>query len=180
MKESFTHSIQTLLFPFYQSVPAMTKGRVVYFIRHGEKPVQGNGLNAQGQQRSKYLTEHFGPSSNYGVKYLIAQRPKKDGRQRRAYDTLRPLADDLGLTVDTDCGRDEIDALVAKIQSYAGTGNVLVCWEHKRLSDIAAALGVPHPPRYPTERFDVIWTCEAPFHAIVESKQMCPGLDVNQ
>ena len=157
----------------------MTKGRVVYFIRHGEKPVQGNGLNAQGRQRSKYLTELFGPSSDYGVEYLIAQRPKRDGRQRRPYDTLRPLADDLGLTVDTACERDEIDAVVAKIQSYTGKGNVLVCWEHKRLSNIAAALGVLNPPRYPTERFDIIWTCEEPYQTISESKQMCPGLDVN-
>ena len=158
----------------------MAQGRAVYFIRHGEKPLQGNGLNAQGIQRSKYLRKLFGPTSDFRVSYLIAQRPQPDGRQRRACDTLRPLADDLGLSVDTDCERDDFEAVAAKIQNYKGEGNVLVCWEHKRLTDIAAALGVHSPPRYPTKRFDVIWTCEEPYHTISESKQMCPDLDVQQ
>ena len=157
----------------------MTNRRVVYFIRHAEKPVRGNGLDSDGRQRSKCLRRLFGPRSDYGIKYLVAQRPKEDGRQGRAYDTLRPLADDLGLTVDIDHERDEIDAVVAKIKGYKGQGNVLVCWEHRRLTNIAAALGVHDPPRYPKDRFDLIWTCEEPYGTISESKQMCPGLDVN-
>jgi hypothetical protein len=159
-------------------VLAMTKGRVVYFIRHGEKPAQGKGLNAQGVERSKWLRKLFGPSNDYGVKHMIAQRPKTDGKRRRPYDTLQPLADELGLTVDIDCERDNFKGFVAKIKSYKGEGNVLVCWEHKRLTDLAAALGVHNPPIYPKDRFDIIWTCEEPYHAILESNQECPGLDV--
>ena len=158
----------------------MTPARIVYFIRHGEKPTQGIGLNAQGIQRSKWLRKLFGPHSGYEVKYMIAQRPKANGKRRRPLDTLRPLADELGLTVDTDCERDDFEEFVAKIKSYKGEGNILVCWEHKRLTDLALALGVHNPPTYPKDRFDIIWTCEEPYRTISESKQMCPGLDVSQ
>jgi hypothetical protein len=158
----------------------MGRGRIVYFIRHGEKPADGNGLNARGVLRSKYLKTLFGPGSNYGIMYMIAQRPKADGKQRRPHDTLRPLADKLGLAMDIECGRDDFESVATKIKNYKGEGNILVCWEHKRLTDLAAALGVRNPPVYPTDRFDVIWTCEEPYHSIAESKQRCPGLDVPQ
>jgi hypothetical protein len=156
----------------------MPPRRVVYFIRHGEKPAQGNGLNAEGVRRSKWLSKLFGPSSDYRIKYLIVQQPKANGKRRRPYDTLQPLADELGLIVDTDCERDDVEGFVAKIKSYEGEGNVLVCWEHRRLTDLAAALGVHDPPLYPAGSFDIIWTCEEPYHTISESKQLCPGVDV--
>jgi hypothetical protein len=158
----------------------MTQHRVVYFIRHGEKPVQGDGLNARGVQRSEWLGKLFGPSSGYGINYMIAQRPKANGKRRRPYETLRPLADELGLDVDIECERDDFEGVAAKIKSYKGKGNILICWEHKRLTDLAAALGVQNPAVYPTDRFDLIWTCEEPYHATSESKQKCPGLDVGE
>jgi hypothetical protein len=158
----------------------MAPGRVAYFIRHGEKPAEGNGLNAQGVERAEWLGKLFGPSSDYGIKYMIAQRPKANGKQRRPFDTLRPLANELGLTVDIECGRDDFEGVAAKIKGYKGEGNILVCWEHKRLTDLLTALGVHNPPVYPTNHFDIIWTCEEPYHAASESKQRCPGLDVKE
>ena len=153
--------------------------RTVYFIRHGEKPQEGNGLNAQGIQRAQYIRKLFGPDSEYKIDYILAQRPKKNGAQGRPFDTVRPLAEDLGLAVDTGCGRDDFDAVTTKIKQYTGSGNILVCWEHKRLTDLAVMLGVHKPPRYPTDRYDIIWTCEKPYDTISESHQMCPGLDVS-
>jgi hypothetical protein len=158
----------------------MTQHRVIHFIRHGEKPVQGDGLDAHGVRRSKWLRKLFGPSSHYRISYMIAQRPKADGKRRRPYETLRPLADELGLIVDTDCERDDFEGVAAKIKGYKGEGNILVCWEHKRLTNLAAALGVHNPPLYPKDRYDIIWSCEEPYQAISESKQRCPGLDVKQ
>ena len=152
--------------------------QTVYFIRHGEKPPEGNGLNSQGMQRAQYIRELFGPNSEYKIDYILAQRPKKNGSQGRPFDTVRPLAEDLGLTVDTECGRDDFDKVTTKIKHYKGPGNILICWEHKRLTDIAAMLGVRDSPRYPTERYDIIWTCEKPYNTISETRQKCPGLDV--
>lgn len=80
--------------------------------------------------------------------------------------------------MDTDCERDDVEGFVAKIKSCEGEGNVLVCWEHRRLTDLVAALGVHDPLLYPAGSFDIIWTCEEPYHTISESKQLCPEVDV--
>ncbi len=48
----------------------------VYFIRHGEKPSDGDGLSAQGMQRAQCLRNVFGASSGYDIGYIMAQTPK--------------------------------------------------------------------------------------------------------
>lgn len=54
---------------------------IVYMIRHGEKPSDGDdGLSAQGQQRAQCLTSVFGPSSSYNIDYILAERPKSGKR----------------------------------------------------------------------------------------------------
>lgn len=49
-----------------------------------------------------------------------------DGKQERPYDTVEPLAEDLGLTVDTSCSRDDEDCVADVIKAYDGEGNILV------------------------------------------------------
>src|ERR1700761_627646 len=48
----------------------------VYFIRHGEKPDDGNGLNTQGLQRAQCLRTGFGASSGYQIGHIMAQTPQ--------------------------------------------------------------------------------------------------------
>lgn len=54
----------------------------VYLIRHGEKPDDGNGLSAQGVQRSQCLRSVFGSSSEYNIGHIMAQTPKSGVSQR--------------------------------------------------------------------------------------------------
>ena len=77
-----------------------------------------------------------------------------DGKRARPYDTVEPLAKDLGLTVDTSCGRDDPDCVNDVVRGYDGKGlvNILICWEHVALTDIAEALGVENAPFYPDDR----------------------------
>jgi hypothetical protein len=51
----------------------------VYLIRHGEKPANGDGLSVQGLQRAQCLRQVFSGGSQYQIKYIIAQKPKKGG-----------------------------------------------------------------------------------------------------
>jgi hypothetical protein len=76
------------------------------------------------------------------------------------------------------------------VRAYAGQGNVLVCWEHGVLAQIADALGVKGfaassgwgggqgGVKYPGERFDLIWMVPEPYDQIaaVESEGV-PTLD---
>lgn len=50
----------------------------VYFIRHGEKPKNGDtGLSAEGLERAQCIRHVFGGHSKYDIGYILAQKPKK-------------------------------------------------------------------------------------------------------
>jgi hypothetical protein len=160
-----------LLVPFLASLAA-AQG-TVYLIRHGEKPSDGgNGLSAQGMQRAQCLRNVFGASSGYNIGYIIAEQPKSSqssrcsspdptsksltilltgGKRARPLDTVQPLANDLGLTPDTSCDRDDEDCVVDLVNDYDGDGNILICWEHDELTKIAEHLGDDDAPDYPDD-----------------------------
>lgn len=82
----------------------------------------------------------------------LVANTRVDGKRKRPYDTVKPLADDLGLTVDTSCDRDDAKCVEDVVKGYTGTGNILICWEHDALSDIVDELGKDdNPPSYPDD-----------------------------
>jgi len=122
----------------------------------------------------------FGPSSPYNIGYIIAQHPKDDGKEDRPYLTVKPLADSLKPDVEFyhKIHRDDAQGVATAVQQYQGDGNILICWEHHRLQAIATAIGVQNAPVYPEDRFDVIWTIEAPYDQIASvTSEHCPGID---
>jgi hypothetical protein len=76
-----------------------------------------------------------------------------DGSRQRPYDTVEPLAQDLGLTVDTSCDRDDSQCVADVVNGYTGSGNILICWEHDALTDIVDSLGDGDAPTYPDDRY---------------------------
>ncbi|CDM27207.1 hypothetical protein DTO013E5_4554 [Penicillium roqueforti] len=160
---------------------AAARDPTVYLIRHGEKPSDGgNGLNAQGLERAQCLREVFGKNSGYNITHIMAETPKSNGKRARPLDTVEPLAEDLGLTVDTSCDRDDPGCVKDVVAGYDGKGlvNILICWEHDALTDIAEKLGVKDAPSYPDDSFDIIWTLPGPYDEITaETSENCPGLD---
>ncbi|KAH6885932.1 hypothetical protein B0T10DRAFT_563913 [Thelonectria olida] len=150
----------------------------VYLIRHGEKPDDGNGLSVQGEMRAECLRNVFGSSSKYNIGHIMAQAYKSSGKRQRPYLTVLPLAGDLDLTVDTSCDRDDNDCVVDVVEGYDGNGNILICWEHDELNNIAEALGADDVDNYPDDRYDIIWTDPYPYSDITsETSENCPGLD---
>ncbi|KAK5807671.1 hypothetical protein VI817_001929 [Penicillium citrinum] len=159
----------TLLSAFFAAASLATASPTVYLIRHGEKPDDGNGLNAQGLQRAQCLRSVFGSSSQYNIGHIMAQTPKSstfvaskskiqintdvlDGKRQRPLDTVKPLAEDLGLTVDTSCDRDDSKCVKDVVKGYVGSGNILICWEHDALTDIVEELGDDDAPKYDDDR----------------------------
>ena len=107
---------------------------------------------------------------------MLPPRQQSDGSRRRPYDTVLPLSQDLGLTIDHHCDRDDAKCVKDSIKAYTGSGNVLVCWEHDALSDISKELGDEFD--YPGDHFDLIYeivnkqlTDQSPY------SEGCPGLD---
>lgn len=79
---------------------------------------------------------------------------------------MTPLANSLNLTINDSISKTDAAGVAAAVKAYNGTGNVLVCWEHHELTDIAEAIGVENAPEYPDDRFDIIWTVESPYTEI--------------
>lgn len=130
-----------------EAVPAQ-----VLLIRHAEKPLppdkEGIHLNMQGRQRAHALVPFFMEDprmTELGTPVVIfAQKPKTKKNSRRPIETVKPLAEALGLEVNTTFHRDQVKALVDEIlmnPEYEGK-TVLVCWGHEFLGKIATALGV--------------------------------------
>lgn len=113
-----------------------------------------------------------------------------DGKRIRAYETVRPLSQDLGIEIDLSCDRDDPECVQETVETYDGPGNVLICWEHDALTDIVEELGAAGA-EYPDERygsyqvmkltsddrFDLIWTDPWPYDEIAFTSEECPGLD---
>lgn len=148
----------------------MSTKPTVFLIRHGEKPDNGqNGLNGAGIARAKALVDVFKPGPDVEIKHLIAQKPRPNGKRGRPLQTLQPLAESLSLTVDTTREREEVSEVASDVLKYFKgdkPGDVLICWEHKRLRDIATAFGVKHAPDYDHSRFDLLWKLEDPYDAL--------------
>ncbi|KAJ5622637.1 hypothetical protein N7528_005869 [Penicillium herquei] len=151
----------------------------VYFIRHGEKPRNGGiGLSDDGLERAECIRDIFGDHSDYNIGYIMAQKPKKSGKRNRPYETVKPLAEDLGIKVDISCKRDDSECVKDTIDDYEGEGNILICWEHHRMTDLVEELGYEDAPEYPDDRYDLIWTDPYPYTDITEIvSEKCPGLD---
>ena len=128
------------------AAPLFAAPAQVIIIRHGEKPAQGSGLNARGFQRARALVKFFQSApevTRYGTPAAIyAMAPKDAAGSVRAIQTVTPLADSLKLTINKGYTRDQVDGLVKAVMEapeYEGK-MVLVCWEHKVIVRIAAAL----------------------------------------
>ncbi|PVH88162.1 hypothetical protein DL98DRAFT_581380 [Cadophora sp. DSE1049] len=154
----------------------------IFLIRHGEKPPKINGkdqdgLSAQGEQRATGLVNVFGKNSLFDIGYILAQHPKKDGSRARPHQTVLPIATSLGLKVDTSIDRDSYAKVAKAATHFKGPGNVLICWEHKALTDIVREIGVLKEWVYPS-RFDIIWAVKPPYDVLeVVGSEGIAGLD---
>ncbi|QDS67440.1 hypothetical protein FKW77_000400 [Venturia effusa] len=162
------------------SKPRKPSKPAVFFIRHGEKPPFGHGLSIHGLRRAQCLRNVFAKNSSFNIGLILAQQPQADGSRRRPYDTVLPLSRDLGLKVNTQCERDHVACVGKTIRDYNGRGNILVCWEHRTMSNITYFLGDMDPPLYPTSDFHHIWRDPWPYSHVdnIPLNQNCPGLDV--
>ena len=162
----------------------------VMLIRHAEKPVGADpphgvsidgvadpeSLTPRGWQRAGALVglmagsfRASGDGQDAGrtlptPTHLFASKVGPGSGSRRSLETLEPLADRLGLAVDTRFLKEEPGPLVAAITAVDGV--VLAAWEHRLIPTIATLiLGGPGaspvvPAVWPDDRFDVVWVFE--------------------
>ncbi|GIJ91152.1 hypothetical protein Asppvi_010117 [Aspergillus pseudoviridinutans] len=153
----------------------MQAASTVYMIRHAEKPDDGSPhLSSRGLARAEHLREYFGKGSGFDIGYIIAEHPRQDSRLH-PYETVKPLVDDLGVPFNIEIDRDDAAGVASAVNKYKGASNILICWEHHNLSNIAKAIGIEGfaegsggsgEVKYPGSHFDLVWVVPAPYDKI--------------
>ncbi|MCX6109928.1 MAG: histidine phosphatase family protein [Proteobacteria bacterium] len=128
-------------------IAALAAPAQVIIIRHGEKPPRGNELNKQGWQRARALVDVFKSNAQFNsfgpAVAIYAQKPKDSQGSLRSIQTVTPLAQSLGLTIDSFFLRAQQQQLANDIlhdHRYDGR-MVVICWEHNAIPRIVEAFG---------------------------------------
>jgi len=151
-------------------------------VRHGEKPdkkekvhgIDSRGehdkkeLSTRGWQRSGALVRLFNPVNGNFLhpalarpNAIFAADPEGDTKSERSRNTVRSVADSLGVKVNLNFDTGEEKKLVKEALSRPGV--VLIAWEHKQIIEIAnRILGnkKTSPQKWPGKRYDMVWVIE--------------------
>ncbi len=150
----------------FLTVPCFALPAQVILLRHAEKPYpeEGSHLSEEGWARARALSDYFLKSpeaTRFGkVAGLYAVRPDRPDGSVRSIETLTPTSQALRVKIQTGFTKLEVSALVQEIlKSPAFDGRtVVVCWEHKRIPEIAKALGAKDAPEeWGGKVYDRLW-----------------------
>ena len=143
--------------------PVLGQPAQVLIIRHGEKSPEKSAVNLdlKGRERAMalvpFLTQTPGLIAHGLPVALFATRIAPDDPSHRPQETITPLSQHLKLPIQTEFVNKEYARLAQKIIAepvYRGK-TVLICWDHRYIPQLAAALGVrPEPPKWPGKVFD--------------------------
>ena len=119
----------------------------VVLVRHADKIIDPNNpdvdLSPAGQARAQELARIFGDA---GIAAIYATQYK------RTQETVKPLADKLGLPVNVVNSKNTAE-LLAKIRANSGQ-TVLVVGHNNTVPEIIHALGGPEYPTIPESEYD--------------------------
>lgn len=123
----------------------------VILIRHAEKVIDPNNpdvdLSPAGQARAQELVRMFGDA---GINAIYATQYK------RTQQTVKPLADKLGLPVNQVNSKNTAD-LLAQISAQHSGQIIFIAGHNNTVPEIIAALGGPTYPVIPETEFDNLY-----------------------
>lgn len=136
----------------------MPKNTNILMIRHAEKPKSGTGLAVAGQERAQAYVIYF---QNYSLNssivkfdYLFAAANSSESHRPKL--TIQPLATAIGLDINAKHKDKKYQKVADDIlqNSKYDSSNILICWHHGEILDLAAALGakgLPPASHWPTK-----------------------------
>jgi hypothetical protein len=128
----------------------MPKNTNILMIRHAEKPHSGTGLTVAGQERAQayviYFQNYLLNSNLVKFDYLFAAADSSESQRPRL--TIEPLATAIGLNINDKHKDKDYQKVADDIlqNSKYDQANILICWHHGEILDLAAALGAPGSP----------------------------------
>lgn len=126
---------------FNGDVAAQDKTLKLVFIRHAEKPADGDNLDCRGLNRSMLLPpvlyKKFGRAS--GI-YVPSLKSGKSTSRARMLQTITPYAVKFNLKINSKFAEEDEEGVA---QALLGeTGTVIIVWEHHAILPVLEALGV--------------------------------------
>lgn len=159
MKKSYSiFIIVLLLFDFTANTACSQSNNLkLVFIRHGEKPDDGDNLDCQGLNRSMLLPgvlfKKFGRPNNI---YVPAPSPGRVTKRARMLQTITPFVAKYNLNINSQYDVEDAKKLSNALLSESGT--VIIVWEHNNIASIVKHLGVDvNSLKWPNGDFDSIW-----------------------
>ena len=115
----------------------------ILIIRHAEKPTAGQGLSPEGDARAEAYVRYFQNfrigSQPLHVDYLVAADDSDHSQRSRL--TLEPLGKAIGLKPDLRFQAKRPQDLAKELRSTPRGKHILICWHHREIPDLVAALG---------------------------------------
>lgn len=125
-----------------ETSPALSNATIL-IIRHAEEPSKGDGLSSRGADRAQRYVEYFKNFTIDGtpvkIDRLFAASDSSNSRRPRL--TLEPIAQALGISIDSQFKSKDFLKLAQKIESLPQGSNVLICWHHSDIPNLLGALG---------------------------------------
>jgi phosphohistidine phosphatase SixA len=124
----------------------MPKNANILMVRHAEKPDSGKELSVPGQERAHTYAIYF---QNYvlngtllKLNYIFATADSSQSRRPRL--TMEPLAKAMGMEIDDRYQENDYQKVANDIlrNSKYDQSNIVICWHHGEILQLAAALGV--------------------------------------
>ena len=138
--------------PDVSSVPppqpgSMPPDATIFMVRHAEKPDKGDGLSLAGEQRADAYRSFLTAQRNPGGELITWQHvfaSHDSTSSARPLLTIAPTADEIGVVPNTDYADNDYQKLADDISSKQAkyqAKNILICWHHGHILDLATALG---------------------------------------
>ncbi|MBB6129680.1 histidine phosphatase family protein [Mucilaginibacter lappiensis] len=136
---------------------AQSKNLKLVFIRHAEKPADGDNLSCTGLNRALKLPAIL--KAKFGLPdrvYVPALHLGKSTPRARMFQTISPFAIKYNLTINSTFEEEDTKDIAEDLAGRKGT--ILVVWEHNEMKAILKALGLKVKDlQWPDNDYDTIW-----------------------
>ncbi|WP_184550042.1 histidine phosphatase family protein [Mucilaginibacter sp. FT3.2] len=157
MKQILPFVILLLLCIVDTRANAQSKKLKLIFIRHAEKPADGDNLSCIGLNRALKLPEVL--KAKFGLPdqiYVPALHLGKTTPRARMFQTASPFAIKYNLPVNSNFEEEDAKDLASELENKKGT--ILIVWEHNYIKQVMKALGLKVKElQWPDNDFDSIW-----------------------
>jgi hypothetical protein len=159
-KNCLFRTLLCLLIPVVLALPgqsyAQSSARRLVFIRHAERPDNGENLNCVGFNRSVLLPAVLYRKFRLPTDIFIPSLKSGNVTKRsRMMETILPYAIKFNLSINSKYDEDDSKGIAAALLKETGT--VIIVWDHTKIPDIVSQLGIKQYLKWEHDDFDSIW-----------------------